>query len=259
MELTHNTILITGGTSGIGLAFAKALLAKDNTVIVTARNEATMKQVLAENPGLIGFTTDVSDPKSLVTLRDQVLAAYPNLNILFNSAGIMRHYDLLAADLQATDLLAEIQTNLSGTILTVENFLPHLSKQAESMIVTVSSGLSYFSMPSHPVYSATKAGVHMFTDALRAQLDFRQINAHVVELVPPLVAETNLEAGSNTDAPGNLPLADLVEIGLAGMAANKTRINAGFAQTMYENSRTVEGEQTLVANMAQRTLPNALN
>lgn len=118
---------------------------------------------------------------------------YPDLNIEINFAGIMRPYNLLDEELSVTDMTAEISTNLIGTIIVDKIFLPQLLSKSEALIVDISSGLANLSAASHPVYSATKAGVHMFTSALREQLDYAGVkNIHVMELVPPLVAEANL-------------------------------------------------------------------
>lgn len=234
MQLTNNTILITGGTSGIGLAFAQAFLVKGNTVIVTARSQDKLATVLAANPGLIGYTSDVTDSHSVEQLADQVLTNHPDLNIVMNSAGIMRAYDLFA-ETKPTDLLAEVTTNLNGTILVSQTFLSHLSQMPTALLLNVSSGLANVSSAAHPIYSATKAGVHMFTDAVREQALYHGFNnLHVIELVPPLVAETNLEATTTPDAPNNMRLADLVTTGLDGIAHDVPRIDAGFAAQMHQ-------------------------
>ncbi|MBN2981086.1 SDR family oxidoreductase [Cohnella algarum] len=231
MKLSNRTIVITGGTSGIGLAFALKLLSLGNKVIVIGRNQATLDQATTKHKGLIGLQGDVSNANSVREMAAFLRDRYPEASILFNSAGIMRAFELMDDNLDLERTTAEVDTNLNGTIWMTEALLPQLAQQDEAMIVTVSSGLSYVTSPIHPVYSATKAGVHMFTDALRIQLKKSGKNIHVMELVPPLVAETNLESDSQSGgrAP-NMSLDTLVNHGIRGMERNKKRVVPGFSK-----------------------------
>ncbi|MBB6731424.1 SDR family oxidoreductase [Cohnella zeiphila] len=231
MKLAGRTIVVTGGTSGIGLAFALNLLNRGNKVIVIGRNQATLDQATNKHKGLIGLQGDVSNANSVREMAASLRNRYPDVSILFNSAGIMRAFDLMNDTLDLERTTAEVETNLNGTIWMTEALLPQLARQDEAMIVTVSSGLSYVTSPVHPVYSATKAGVHMFTDALRIQLKKSGKNIHVMELVPPLVAETNLQSGmqSGSRVP-NMNLDTLVKHGIQGMEHNKKRIVPGFSK-----------------------------
>ncbi|GFH39892.1 SDR family oxidoreductase [Lactococcus insecticola] len=255
MKLTNNTILITGGTSGIGLAFAQKFLALGNTVIVTGRSQAKIDAAISENPGLYGIAADVSDAADVARLAQKVLSDFPNLNVVMNSAGIMRTYDLFDDDLKATDLLAEIDTNLNGTILVSQTFLKHLTAQPESLLVNVSSGLANVSSAPNPIYSATKAGVHMFTDAVREQVIYQgYTNLQVTELVPPLVSETNLEENVHVEGPNNMTLTDLVAEGITGIENGSTRIDAGFAKVIRKNA--LENPEHFTHQMAENMLPN---
>lgn len=231
MNLSNNTIVITGGTSGIGLAFAKELLKRGNKVIVVGRNQKTIDEVMKNNKGLIGLQGDVSSRDSVRKIAVFIKENHPEANILFNSAGIMRSFSLLDENMELEQVTNEVETNLNGTIWMTQALLPLLAAQNEAMIVTVSSGLSYVSSPMHPIYSATKAGVHMYTDALRIQLNKSGANIHVMELVPPLVAETNLEP-SMKGAGGfpNMSLDTLVKHGLKGMEKNKNRVVPGLSK-----------------------------
>lgn len=238
MKLQNNTILITGGTSGIGLALAEKLNKLGNKVIVTGRNQERIDNAIKDSD-LVGFQMDVSSAKSVREVGKRIKEEYPELNIVINSAGIMRPYNLFDEEVSVEDLMAEINTNLSGTIAVDKTLLNHFVEQPEALIVNVSSGLANLSSAAHPVYSATKAGVHMFTDALREQLLFAgHKNVHVMELVPPLVAETNLEPNSSTDAPNNLSLDDLVTAAIEGMENNAIRVNAGYAETLRKLGQT---------------------
>lgn len=231
MKLSNRTIIVTGGTSGIGLAFALEFMNRGNTVIVIGRNQATLDQVTSKHKGLIGLQGDVSNANSVREMAAFIRDRYPEASILFNSAGIMRAFELMDDNLDLERTTAEVDTNLNGSIWMTEALLSQLSRQDEAMIVTVSSGLSYVSSPAHPVYSATKAGVHMFTNALRIQLKKSGRNVHVMELVPPLVAETSLQPDMHSSGPiPNMSLDTLVKHGIHGMEQNKKRVVPGFSK-----------------------------
>lgn len=230
MKLLNRTIVVTGGTSGIGLAFALNLSNRGNRVIVIGRNQTTLDQVTHKHKGLIGLQGDVSNANSVREMAAILRDRYPEVSILFNSAGIMRAFELMDDTLDLERTTAEVDTNLNGTIWMTEALLPQLARQDEAMVVTVSSGLSYVTSPVHPVYSATKAGVHMFTDALRIQLKKSGKNIHVMELVPPLVAETNLQSDTQSGGIPSMSLATLVKHGIQGMEHNKKRVVPGFSK-----------------------------
>lgn len=233
MNISNNTIIITGGTSGIGLAFAKELLKRGNKVIVIGRNQKAIDKVLKDHKGLIGLQGDVSSVDSVRKMAIFIKENYPEANVLFHSAGIMRAFTLLDEKMELEQVTAEITTNLNGTIWMTQALLPQLCEQKEAMIVTVSSGLSYVTSPVHPVYSATKAGIHMYTDALRIQLNKSDKNIHVMELIPPLVAETNLEPSvKEGDKFPNMTLDTLVKHGIKGMEKNKKRVVPGLSKVL---------------------------
>ncbi|MEV5026762.1 SDR family oxidoreductase [Paenibacillus sp. LPE1-1-1.1] len=232
MMLLNRTIVVTGGTSGIGLAFALELLNRGNKVIVIGQNQATLDQVTQQHKGLIGLQGDVSNANSVREMAAFIRDGYPEVSILFNSAGIMRAFELMDDNLDLERTTAEVETNLNGTIWMTEALLPQLARQNEAMIVTVSSGLSYVTSPVHPVYSATKAGVHMFTDALRIQLKKSKKNIHVMELVPPLVAETKLQQDMPSGGIPSMSLDTLVKHGIQGMEQNKKRVVPGFSKLL---------------------------
>lgn len=233
MNLSGNTIIVTGGTSGIGLAVARELLKRGNKVIIIGRNQMTIDKVLEENKELVGLQGDVSSLSSVRKMTAFINENYPEANILFNSAGIMRPFELLDENVGLEDVTAEIETNLNGTIWMTKAMLPQLATQKEAMIVTISSGLSYVSSPNHPVYSATKAGIRMFTDALRIQLRKSGKKIHVMELIPPIIVETNLEPDvQNSGWVPNMSLDSLVKHCIKGMELNKTRVVPGFAKVI---------------------------
>lgn len=254
MKLENNTILITGGTSGIGLGLAKRL-APNNQIIVLGRNLSKLQTTVKENPNFDTYQADVSDMTILAGLPDWIQMHHPSLNIIINSAGIMRTYDLFDESITPTDLVADIQTNLVGTIAVDKLLLNHLVKQKEAMIVNVSSGLDNLSSAAHPTYSASKAGVHMFTDALREQLAYaHRDHVHVMELVPPLVAETNLEMSTTlANTSSNMKLTDLIAATVDGMKKDAIRVNPGYAKLMRKAGQIAP--DTAEHQLAKQMLP----
>src|SRR6201984_3345108 len=169
MKLRSNTILITGGGSGIGYELTKRLTALGNTILITGRDQAKMDRAKAAFPNIHTFRSDVSDPRAIAILYKEVTKQFPELNILINNAGIMRKINVHDKAGSLEDITREIEINLSGPIRMVKQFLPHLKTQSEAAIMNVSSALAFVPLPISPVYCATKAGLHSFT-ALRVPL-----------------------------------------------------------------------------------------
>lgn len=189
MNSTGNTILVTGGTSGIGLGLALMLHEAGNKVVIAGRRKALLDKVVAEHPGIDSVLLDVRDPQSILGASEALATSHPNLNVLINSAGIMHWEDLT----EPNDLITAeniVTTNLLGTIRMAYAFIPQLTKQPSATIVNVSSALAFVPMPATPTYSATKAAVHSFTQSLRVQLEASSVE--VIELVPPGVRTTLL-------------------------------------------------------------------
>lgn len=190
MDLKNSTILITGGTSGMGLEFVKQLTKIGANVIVTGRSLEALYETKKQFPNVHTFQSDVSNPKDIKDLFDTVTTLFPDLNIIINNAGMMRLIDLQDQSLDLENINREIATNLTGTIQMVHQFLPHLLKQKSAGIVNVTSGIAFMSYSPAPIYSATKAGVRAYTQALRLQLE--DTNVKVFEMIPPGV-KTNLQ------------------------------------------------------------------
>ena len=163
MELTKNTILITGGTSGFGYQFASQLLALGNTVIITGRDQTKLDQTKKQLPQVHTFKSDVSDPDAIIALYKNVTEQFPELNILINNAGEMRKINLQDTSIDLYNITREIEINLMGPIRMVQQFLPHLKTKQTAAILNVSSGLAFVPFPISPVYGATKAGIHSYT------------------------------------------------------------------------------------------------
>lgn len=206
MKMTGNTVLVTGGGSGIGRALAEALLAQGNRVIIAGRREALLAEVSRANPGMAYAVLDVEDGASIPGFAARVLAAHPDLNVLINNAGIMQAEDLLAEPFDLTTAEATIAINLLGPIRLTAAFLPHLKAQGAAAVMNVTSGLAFVPLAATPTYSATKAALHSWTQSLRHQL--RATSVEVIELAPPAVG-TDLMPGSRAN-PHALKLEDYI-------------------------------------------------
>lgn len=200
MQTTGNTILITGGGSGIGRELALRFNDLGNTVIVTGRRLQPLQETIAGRENMHAMELDVDDPAAISAFAQRVVAEHPNLNVLINNAGIMRYEDLsTASDLR--DAQAQITTNLLGPIRLNNALIEHLKSRPNPAVVNVSSGLAFVPRADAAVYSATKAAVHAYTVSLRHQLDGR---VKVIELVPPAL-QTELTPGQST-RDGYMPL-----------------------------------------------------
>lgn len=225
-----NTVLITGGTSGIGLALADRYLKDGNTVIVCGKNEEKLKKTAEEHPGLETVFADVSFEADRIRLFETIKEKYPGTNILINNAGIQQRLDLTAMDWAVWK--KEIATNFEGPIHLCGLFIPFLSGKENARIINVSSGLAFRPPVWVPVYGATKAGIHSFTFTLREQLKDKGIM--VQEIVPPAV-RTNLggpgihDNGADLDAFADSVYSDLL--------AGKEEICFGFTNGTADRTR----------------------
>jgi len=209
--LQGNTVFIPGATSGIGLALALELQAKGNTVIIGGRRAALLDQLATEHPGLGTVAVDVADAASIESAAAEVLAGYPDLNVLITMAGIMKVEDWTTAGFLA-DAEQVVTTNLLGTIRLIAAFVEHLQKQPDATLMTVSSGLAFTPLRITPTYNATKAAIHMLTETLRLQL--AGTGVRVLELEPPSVA-TDLLPGQRESSfamPLDAFVSEVVEI-----------------------------------------------
>ncbi|USB32320.1 SDR family oxidoreductase [Paenibacillus sp. YPG26] len=194
MNQTGHTVLITGGASGIGLALAEQFLRYDNKVIVVGRNDSKLAEARERNRNLTTIRCDLNSEHELNTLVRRLYEEYPNLSVLINNAGVQYNYSFLEGDsAQITGRIAdEVGINLVAPLQLTAGLLPLLSSQEQSAIVNVSSGLGLVPKQSAPVYCATKAGLHLFTKALRYQLETTRTK--VFEILPPLV-DTDMTRG----------------------------------------------------------------
>ncbi len=186
MRLTGRTILITGGGSGIGGGLAEAFHQRGNKVIITGRRPKVLKEMTQKHKGMEAFAMDVSSESDVQRLYKAVSKKYPTLDALINNAGLMLWPDFATGERLDDNLYQEIDVNLKGLIRMTAVFLPLLKKQKESTLVNVSSGLAFVPLASTPIYCATKAAVHSFTDSLRYQL--RNTLVEVIEIAPPAMS-----------------------------------------------------------------------
>jgi uncharacterized oxidoreductase len=204
MKTTGNTILVAGGTSGIGLELALRFHAAGNKVIVAGRRRHLLDEIVAEHHGIEGELLDITDQASIKQLFETATAKHPELNALIVMAGIMAPEKVLdPGSLEISE--RTIATNLLGTIRLIHAFAPSLTEQPDAAILTVTSGLAYVPLPITPTYSATKAAIHSYTESLRKQLS--ETSVQVIEIAPPLTRTALMGSENNERA---MPLDDFV-------------------------------------------------
>jgi uncharacterized oxidoreductase len=203
MDISGNTILVTGGTSGIGRALAVALHQEGNTVIVAGRRQPLLDDLEKAYPGIVGLRLDVEDSASLPAFVQQVQDRFPKLNVLFNNAGIAGYEDYKADSVDVSAAKRIVSTNITAVIELTAALLPALRKQPKSTVIVTTSGLAFVPFPHGPVYGATKAFLHSWLEALRIQL--RGTSVEVLELAPPYV-QTELGGPQQAQDPRAMPL-----------------------------------------------------
>jgi uncharacterized oxidoreductase len=184
MKLTGRTMLITGGSAGIGLAFALKFAELGNEVIVTGRRQKALDAVKAKYPKLHTMQSDVADPAQIAALATRVKADFPKLDVLMNNAGVMLYKNLRIPAPDLAGLMAEMNINVGGVIGMTSAFIDILTAK-KGTVINVSSGLAFVPLPAAPIYSATKAAIHSYTQSLRFQLE--ESGVEVIELMPPAV------------------------------------------------------------------------
>ncbi|AFL90371.1 short-chain dehydrogenase, teichoic and lipoteichoic acid D-alanine esterification [Terriglobus roseus DSM 18391] len=203
MQIKGNTILITGGGSGIGRGLAEAFHKEGNHVIIAGRRKEALDAVVAANPGMSAEVLDINSADTIKTFATELIAKYPKLNAVMHNAGIMKNEDVKQG--RTEDAEATITTNLLGPIRLNAALLPHLMQQPSATVMTVTSGLAYVPLSMTPTYCATKAAIHSYTQSLRFQL--RDTGVQVIEIIPPYV-QTELMGDRQKNDPMAMPLAD---------------------------------------------------
>lgn len=241
MKASGNTILLTGGGSGIGRELARAWHDLGNTVIVTGRTLESLAGTAEGRPGIYPVALDVTDAAAVAAFVADVTARFPALNVLVNNAGIMRFEDV-SAKRDLADAEATIATNLLAPIRMTDALVDHLKTQADAAIITVSSGLAFVPMPATATYCATKAAIHSYSISLRQKLAGQ---VEVIEIVPPAV-QTELTPGQSTRA-GYLPLGTYIELVMAQFATGAAPAEVCVPNTLVLRNAEKEGrfEQVL--------------
>jgi len=233
MNMQGNTILITGGGSGIGRGLAEALQRQGNSIIIAGRREEVLRDTATANPGMEYVVLDTSSAESIKTAATKIVARFPDLNMIINNAGVQRVIDF-AVGYDDAAAQEEISTNISGVLRMTAAFLPHLKTKPSAMIVNVSSGLAFVPMARYPVYSATKAFVHSFTMSLRLQL--KKTSVRVVELAPPWVA-TELDAShperASHEGMSPMPLPAFIAAAMEELASGEDELKVAGAKFLY--------------------------
>lgn len=216
MKPQGNTILITGGGSGIGAALAQRLHDAGNTVLVAGRRIEALQDTIAGRADMHAIVLDIDSADAVDAFAQSVLAAHPALNVVIHNAGIMR-LETLDTRRDLADAEATITTNLLGPIRLTNALIDHLVSQADAAIITVTSGLAFVPLTAAATYSATKAAVHSYTVSLREVLKGR---VEVIELAPPAV-QTGLTPGQE-NRPGYQPLTEFADEVMALLTAQPT-------------------------------------
>ncbi len=248
MNLSGNTILITGGATGIGFALAEAFIKSDNKVIICGRRKEKLEESRKKYPCLEIIQSDVANPSDREYLVEWTLSNFKDLNVIINNAGIQRDIDLLKG---TEDLLRgedEIAVNLEAPVYLSAMFIPRLLKMKDPAIINVSSGLGFVPAARMPVYCATKAAVHAFTMSLRYQLSRTPVK--VYEVIPPAVdTELNPEgrAGRKFTSTGVQP-AEFAAAVMKGLGEDNFEIGYSYTENFKKASREELDERFMMMN-----------
>jgi uncharacterized oxidoreductase len=223
MRLSGRTILITGGSAGIGLAFALKFLGLGNEVIVTGRRQSVLDAVKAQHPKLHTIQNDVADPQQIAALAESIKADFPALDVLMNNAGVGVAKNVTGSVDDLAGLTTEMDINLGGVIRTTSALIDILTAN-QGTVINVSSALAFVPVPAMPIYSATKAAVHSYTQSLRFQLEGSGVE--VIELMPPAV-QTNMTSEFGEAGISTITTEELVKQTFAALRAGKQEIRPG--------------------------------
>ena len=251
MNLSGNTILITGGGSGIGLALAKEFLQRDNLVIICGRDAGRLHAAKKKFQSLEIIQCDISNEGSVSAMLEKIEQNYPDLNFLVNNAGIMKMWNIQHETTNTREQKAEILTNFFGTVQLTQSLIPTLLKQSNSFVLNVSSALAYVPMSAAPIYSATKAALHAYSVSIRQQLE--NTNVKIFELLPAsigtdMAAELEKSIGMERDQSKMAP-EELAVLAIKGLKNDKLEMRPGMAATLYAIHRIFP---SLAQKMIQR-------
>ena len=250
MQMKSNTMLITGGTSGIGRGLAEAFHKMGNQVIISGRREEHLRKICAAHPGMRYFVLDVTEPQSIRHVAAQIAREFPQLNAVFNNAGIQKRQDFASGRLDERALMDEINTNVLGLVRVSAEFIPQLAGKPNATLVNVSSGLAFVPLSFAPIYCASKAFVHSLSMSLRHPLKGKGIK--VIELVPPYVSTELGGAGKASapppGAPQPMPLDAFIAETMTLLAGESDELLVARAKYMAEGAG-IEGAKKIFAEM----------
>jgi len=237
MDISGNTVLITGGATGIGYAFAEYFLKTGNKIIICGRREERLLEAKKKHPEFQIKVCDVAKEEDRNSLAEWATSNFDTLNILVNNAGVQRDVDFTKGVSEFLSGENEIRINLEATIVLSGLFIPHLIGKKEASIINISSGLGFIPVARMPVYSASKAGVHAFSMAIRQQL--LKSGIKVFEVVPPAIeSELNPEGRAKS---GNFKIdlmpGEFVDAVMEGIKNNIFEIGYGMTAGLIKASR----------------------
>lgn len=238
MKLTGRTILITGGSAGIGLAFALRFSELGNEVIVTGRRQAVLDEVKSKHPKLHTIQSDVADPAQIAALAARVKKDFPMLDVLMNNAGVFLYKNLKVPAADLDGLMTELNINVGGVIRTTSALIDLLTAN-KGTVINVSSGLAFVPLPCAPIYCAAKAAIHSYTQSLRFQLE--ETGVEVIEIMPPAVKTDMTAALTEGDGIAIITTDELVKLSFASLARGAVEIRPGQSNQLAFMRRLAPG------------------
>lgn len=236
MQLQNNTILITGGSSGIGLELAGRLLEQGNTIIICGRSRAKLDIAVAQYPKLIPYVCDISSIADCQKLVTWLAEHHPSLNVLINNAAIAHASSFMDDPAMLSKAAAEVETNLMGPMRLAKLLIPTMQQQRSPAMINVTTGLIYAPRAVYPVYNATKAALHAFTQVLRIQLADSPVR--IIEVMLPAVDTP----WHNGQAPSiAIPVEIAVQKMIKGLASGQPEIRVGGTKLLYALARLAPG------------------
>lgn len=238
MKLSNRTILITGGSGGIGLAFALKFIELGNEVIVTGRRQAVLDLVKAKYPRIHTIRSDVANPTEIAALAARMKADFPKLDVLVNNAGISRYRNLATSAANLDELMVEVNINVGGVLRMTSAFIDILAAN-KGTLINVSSGLAFVPLPCLPIYCATKAAIHSYTQSLRFQLENSDVE--IIEIMPPAV-KTDMTADiSDHDGISLITTDKLMKLTFASLRKGSLEIHPGQSRQLALMRRLAPG------------------